>query len=95
MNVVIKTRDVQVSEISGKSGEGLDHLIENLLIQAELLELQSCSDGPAEAMVSVVLLFCMFLLLLLLLLLLLMLFCLLLLLLLLLLLMLFCFYYYY
>ena len=38
-------------EVSGRSGEGLDALVESLLLQADMLELKAAVDGQAEATV--------------------------------------------
>lgn len=43
--------DVPVVEVAGKTGLGLDTLVETLLFQADMLELKSAFDGPAEAVV--------------------------------------------
>jgi len=43
--------DVQDVEVSAKTGQGLDDLIEKILLQAELLELSSNPDRSAEATV--------------------------------------------
>ncbi len=43
--------DVQDVEVSAKTGQGLDDLIEKILLQAELLELRSNPDRSAEATV--------------------------------------------
>jgi translation initiation factor IF-2 len=43
--------DVQDVEVSAKTGQGLDDLIEKILLQAELLELKSNPDRSAEATV--------------------------------------------
>jgi translation initiation factor IF-2 len=43
--------DVQDVEVSAKTGNGLDDLIDKILIQAELLELRANPDRPAEATV--------------------------------------------
>ncbi|MCX7864803.1 MAG: translation initiation factor IF-2, partial [Novosphingobium sp.] len=43
--------DVQDVEVSAKTGEGLDKLIDAILLQAELLELKANPDRPAEATV--------------------------------------------
>jgi translation initiation factor IF-2 len=37
--------------ISAKTGQGIDDLLESLLIQAELLELKAIADAPAKGMV--------------------------------------------
>ncbi len=43
--------DVQDVEVSAKTGQGLDELIEKILLQAELMELKANPDRPAEATV--------------------------------------------
>ena len=43
--------DVLDVEVSAKSGEGLDKLVETILLQAELLELKAPHDGRAEGLV--------------------------------------------
>ena len=43
--------DVLVSEISAKSGEGIDELLEKVLLQAEMLELTANPDRPAQGTV--------------------------------------------
>jgi translation initiation factor IF-2 len=43
--------DVLVAEISAKSGEGIDDLLEKILLQAEILELTANPDREAEAAV--------------------------------------------
>ena len=43
--------DVQVAEVAGRTGEGIDALMESLLLQAEVLELQASITGQAEAIV--------------------------------------------
>jgi len=43
--------DVQDVEVSAKTGQGMDELIEKILLQAELLELGANPDRPAEATV--------------------------------------------
>ncbi len=43
--------EVQAIEVSAKKGEGLEVLIEALLLQAELLELSANPDRPAEGVV--------------------------------------------
>jgi translation initiation factor IF-2 len=43
--------DAQVVEVSGKSGEGIDVLVESLLLQADVMELRAASEGQAEATV--------------------------------------------
>lgn len=43
--------DVMFQNLSAKSGEGVDSLLENILLQAEVLELQAIDEGPARGMV--------------------------------------------
>lgn len=43
--------DVQVVELSGRTGLGVDKLIESITIQADVLELKAAAEGPAEAVV--------------------------------------------
>ena len=43
--------DVPVIPVSAKTGEGIDDLLENVLLQAEILELQAPADGAAKGMV--------------------------------------------
>lgn len=43
--------DIQVVEASGKTGEGVDNLVEKLLLQADIMELKGYAKGPAEAVV--------------------------------------------
>lgn len=43
--------DVQVVEVSGKSGAGLEQLVESICLQAEVLELKANHSGLAEAVV--------------------------------------------
>merc|ERR1739841_460155 len=43
--------DVQDVEVSAKTGQGMDELIEKILLQAELLELRANPDRAAEATV--------------------------------------------
>ena len=43
--------DVQFVPVSAKSGEGIDNLLEAVLLQAELLELKASPDGPARGVV--------------------------------------------
>lgn len=43
--------DVQFVHVSAKSGEGVDALLEAVLLQAEVLELAAASDGPARGVV--------------------------------------------
>ncbi|MFQ5906744.1 MAG: translation initiation factor IF-2, partial [bacterium] len=38
-------------EVSAKTGQGLDDLIEGILLQAEMLELQACCIGPARGVI--------------------------------------------
>ncbi len=37
--------------VSSKSGEGIDHLLDQILVQSEILELTAVSDGPARGAV--------------------------------------------
>ncbi len=37
--------------VSAKSGQGIDELLENVLLQAEVLELKSVHDGPAKGLI--------------------------------------------
>ena len=41
--------DVVCTEISGKNGDGVDTLLEGLLLQADILELSAPAEGLAEA----------------------------------------------
>jgi len=43
--------DVQFVQVSAKTGEGVDALLEAVLLQAELLELKASLDGPAHGVV--------------------------------------------
>ncbi|MGR8997944.1 MAG: translation initiation factor IF-2 [Gammaproteobacteria bacterium] len=43
--------DVQFLKISAKSGEGIDELIEALIVQTEILELKAPVEGPASGIV--------------------------------------------
>ena len=43
--------DTQVIEVSAKTGQGLDHLIEAILLQAEVLDLRANPDRTAEGVV--------------------------------------------
>jgi small GTP-binding protein len=43
--------EVQVLEVAGRTGEGLKELVDGILMQADLLELQSSFKGQAEAIV--------------------------------------------
>ncbi len=43
--------DVQFIKVSAHSGEGIDDLLDAILLQAELLELSSVSDGPARGVI--------------------------------------------
>jgi translation initiation factor IF-2 len=43
--------DVQFVPISSKSGEGIDNLLEAVLLQAEILELQASPSAPAQGVV--------------------------------------------
>ncbi|MGH8273147.1 MAG: translation initiation factor IF-2 [Gammaproteobacteria bacterium] len=43
--------DVQFVPVSAKSGEGVDALLEAVLLQAEVLELAAAHDGPAHGVV--------------------------------------------
>ena len=43
--------EVQVVEVAGRTGEGLKELVDGILMQADLLELQSSFKGQAEAIV--------------------------------------------
>ncbi|WP_244300456.1 translation initiation factor IF-2, partial [Achromobacter aegrifaciens] len=44
--------DVPFVSVSAKTGEGIDDLLENLLLQAEVLELKAPVDAPAKGLVS-------------------------------------------
>ena len=43
--------DVQFVKVSAHSGEGIDDLLDAILLQAELLELSSVSEGPAHGVI--------------------------------------------
>ncbi len=43
--------DVQFIQVSAKTGEGIDRLLEALLLQAEVLELKAAKDAPARGIV--------------------------------------------
>ncbi|MBU3577813.1 translation initiation factor IF-2 [Polynucleobacter sp. UK-Kesae-W10] len=43
--------DVPFIPVSAKSGEGIDALLENVLLQAEILELKAPKDAPAQGLV--------------------------------------------
>ena len=43
--------DVPFVPVSAKSGEGIDSLLENVLLQAEILELKAPKDAPAQGLV--------------------------------------------
>ena len=43
--------DVPFISVSAKSGEGIDSLLENVLLQAEILELKAPKDAPAQGLV--------------------------------------------
>jgi len=43
--------DVQFLKVSAKTGEGVDELIESLILQAEILELKAPSEGTASGLV--------------------------------------------
>ena len=43
--------DVQVVEVSGKTGDGLDTLVEGVLLQADVLDLKAACTGMAECTV--------------------------------------------
>ena len=43
--------DVQFRHVSAKTGEGIDDLLEAILLQAELLELTAVSDAPGQGVV--------------------------------------------
>ena len=43
--------DVQFLKVSAKTGEGVDELIESLILQAEILELKAPSEGKASGLV--------------------------------------------
>jgi translation initiation factor IF-2 len=43
--------DVMLQPISAKTGEGVDELLERILLQAEILELTAVAEGPAKGIV--------------------------------------------
>ena len=43
--------DVMFQKISAKSGEGIDELLDCILLQSEVLELKAIAEGPARGMV--------------------------------------------
>ena len=43
--------DVPFCPVSAKSGQGVDELLENVLLQAEMLELKAPNEGPARGLV--------------------------------------------
>lgn len=43
--------DVPFCPVSAKTGQGVDELLENVLLQAEMLELKAPKEGPARGMV--------------------------------------------
>ncbi|PKM12492.1 MAG: translation initiation factor IF-2 [Gammaproteobacteria bacterium HGW-Gammaproteobacteria-3] len=43
--------EVQFIKVSAKTGEGIDDLIESLILQTEILELKASSEGPASGIV--------------------------------------------
>ena len=43
--------DVMFQNLSAKTGEGVDNLLESILLQAEVLELTAVAEGPAKGMV--------------------------------------------
>lgn len=43
--------DVPFCPVSAKSGQGVDELLENVLLQAEMLELKAPNEGPAQGLV--------------------------------------------
>ncbi len=43
--------ETQVVEVSAKTGQGIDALLDAILLQAEVLELKAIVDGPARGMV--------------------------------------------
>lgn len=43
--------DVQFANVSAKSGEGIDDLLEKVLLQAEVLELKAVKDAPGQGVV--------------------------------------------
>ncbi|MDH4109309.1 MAG: translation initiation factor IF-2 [Gammaproteobacteria bacterium] len=43
--------DTQFVKVSAKTGEGIDSLLESLLLQAEVMDLKAISEGPARGLV--------------------------------------------
>ncbi len=43
--------DVMVANVSAKTGEGIDDLLEKILLEAEVLELEAAHKGPAQGIV--------------------------------------------
>ncbi len=43
--------DTQFAHVSAKTGDGVDSLLESILLQAELLELTAADEGPAKGVV--------------------------------------------
>jgi len=43
--------DVQMAEISAKTGQGIDELLDAIVLQAEVLELKAVAEGPASGLV--------------------------------------------
>ena len=43
--------DTMFIEVSAKTGQGIDTLLESMLLQAEILELKAAKDGPAKGIV--------------------------------------------
>jgi len=43
--------DVQMAEISAKTGQGIDELLDAIILQAEVLELKAVAEGPASGLV--------------------------------------------
>lgn len=43
--------DVQFAHVSAKTGEGIDNLLDAILLQAELLELKAVADAPGQGVV--------------------------------------------
>ena len=43
--------DTMFVEVSAKTGQGIDSLLESVLLQAEVLELRAVTDGPAKGIV--------------------------------------------
>jgi len=43
--------DVQMAEISAKTGQGIDDLLDAIVLQAEVLELKAVAEGPASGLV--------------------------------------------